>query len=169
MSDRVRSSFDSDLSINRIREVVRRRRYLSVAAGAGSTGLAGCLSASGSDVQLAGLHGVNYADEPKTLDVRVLVDGSGHHAERLELDAAEGETADRATVECGWPERGRFVVEASDGEEELAVDVADGDENCLVGAVTIGFVPELGGPLSWYAEPCDEIDDADLFCEFVDG
>lgn len=143
---------------------MRRREYISTAAGAGATGLAGCLSIFESDVQLAGLLGANYANEPRTLDIRVLDNGSEYHTEQLDFDAAEDDNPDRVQVECNWPDRGQFVIEALDDDEELVVDLSDSENECLVGAIMIDFPPVSEDSISWYEESCSEISDDEYLC-----
>ena len=151
---------------------MNRRQYLSAVAGAGIAGLGGCLSVFDSEVQLAGLAAANYADEPKTLDVRVHEGDAEHVAVELELGAGEDGIPDRAPIDCEWPESGQFVVEATDGQAELTVDLAEHDLDCLVGVVTVDLLSGMGDGLSWSERPCEDIGDSEdppvEFCEFAE-
>ncbi|MFC7238016.1 hypothetical protein ACFQS4_07250 [Saliphagus sp. GCM10025317] len=150
---------------------MKRRRYLSATAAGAVAGFSGCLSVFDYTVELAGVVGINHAEEPKQLEARVLDGDSEILTTEIELDAAErGDgyvLASHESVECRWSAEAKsFTVEARAAGKWQSVDVADEvDGNCAVVGLEFGhpFEPDL----RFRVDPCDSIDrSSDLFCTF---
>ena len=136
------------------------------------SGVGGCLTPLASGVQLVGIVGMNHAEEPTRLEVRVLDGESEVQTSEIELDAAEAGDGwidlGQAGVECEWSdEPGAFVVEAREDGDWQQIDVTErADSECALVGIEVGGRFES---LQFRVDSCEDVDpSADLTCAFAE-
>ena len=154
---------------------MNRRQYFSIGSVCVIPGVAGCLSFFESEVQLASISAQNFADEERTIEVRVLDDGSEMQHSELRLDPAElGHERGRVTsgkkVDCEWDSEPRgYTVEARLDDEWESLDVAsEADAECVFVVIDVEGSP--GPDVRIRVHSCEDLDpdDEEFVCGFVD-
>lgn len=154
---------------------MNRRQYISIGSVCAISSAAGCLSLFESDAQLASITATNGGDEERTIEIRVLDDGSEIQHSELRLDPPElvggrGRVLSAEKVECGWDSKSKpYTVEARLDDEWESLDVAsEADADCVAVVIRVGFSP--GPDMDFRVYPCEDLDasDNEFMCQFVD-
>ena len=154
---------------------MNRRQYISIGSACAISSVAGCLSLFESDVQLASITAMSSYDEERTIEIRVLDDGSEIQHSELHLDPPElvdgrGRVVSGEKVKCEWDSKPKpYTIEARLGDEWESLDVAsEADADCVFVAILVGFSP--GPDMEFHVYPCEDLDasDNEHVCGFVD-